>query len=76
MRKDFQIAVGTKQKYIKNLQENMTDQTEMTCVLNEVKVAKQAAMLMSKKAEEAFKSSNNQQQKLKVAEEIICNLQI
>ncbi len=53
MRKDFQNAVGTKQKYIKKLQEDMTDQTEMTCeMLDKVKVAKQAARLMSKKAKE------------------------
>ncbi len=51
MRKDFRIAVETKQKYNKKLQENMTDQMEMTCeMLDEVKVAKQAARLMSKKA--------------------------
>jgi hypothetical protein len=76
MRKEFNTTVIMKQKSIKEMNKTMIDQRKMTCeMLDEVNVAKKVARIMSKKAEQAFKSSTDQQQKLIAKADVIRSLQ-
>ena len=75
-RKNFNTTVIMKQKSIKEMTQTIIDQREMTCeMLDEVNMAKNTARIMSKKAEQAFKSSTGKQQKLIDKADIIHSLQ-